>query len=149
MTGVNLVNVPYTGSPLAFADLFAGQVQVMFDAVATSVEHIKAGKLRALGVTTETRSELLPDVPTIAETVPGYEASGWLGIGAPRNTPAEIIDKLNREISAAVADHKIKTRLAELGGAPLLLSAADFGKLIAEETDKWGKVIRTANIKPN
>jgi tripartite-type tricarboxylate transporter receptor subunit TctC len=92
---------------------------------------------------------LLPDVPTIAETVPGYEASGWLGIGAPRNTPAEIIDKLNREISAAVADHKIKTRLAELGGAPLLLSAADFGKLIAEETDKWGKVIRTANIKPN
>jgi tripartite-type tricarboxylate transporter receptor subunit TctC len=141
--------VPYTGSPLAFADLFAGQVQVMFDAVATSVEHIKAGKLRALGVTTEKRSELLPDVPTIAETVPGYEASGWLGIGAPRNTPAEIIDKLNREISAAVADHKIKTRLAELGGAPLLLSAADFGKLIAEETDKWGKVIRTANIKPN
>jgi tripartite-type tricarboxylate transporter receptor subunit TctC len=149
MTGVNLVNVPYTGSPLAFADLFAGQVQVMFDALATSVEHIKAGKLRALGVTTEKRSELLPDVPTIAETVPGYEASGWLGIGAPRNTPTEIIDKLNREISAAVADHKIKTRLAELGGAPLLLSAADFGKLIAEETDKWGKVIRAANIKPN
>jgi tripartite-type tricarboxylate transporter receptor subunit TctC len=149
MTGVNLVNVPYIGSPLAFADLFAGQVQVMFDALATSVEHIKAGKLRALGVTTEKRSELLPDVPTIAETVPGYEASGWLGIGAPRNTPTEIIDKLNREISAAVADHKIKTRLAELGGAPLLLSAADFGKLIAEETDKWGKVIRAANIKPN
>jgi tripartite-type tricarboxylate transporter receptor subunit TctC len=148
MTGVSLVNVPYTGSPLAFADLFAGQIQVMFDVLATSLEHIKAEKLRALAVTTEKRSELLPDVPTIAETVPGYEASGWLGIGAPRNTPAEIVDKLNKEISAALTDPKIEARLVELGGAPLLLSAADFGRLMAEETDKWRKVIRAANIRP-
>ena len=149
MTGVNLVNVPYTGSSLAFADLFSGQVQVMFDALTSSVEHITAGKLRALGVTTAKRSERLPDIPTIGETVPGYEASGWLGIVAPKNTPAEIIDKLNREISAALADPKIKARLADLGGVPLELSGTDFGKLIVDETEKWGKVIRGANIKAN
>ena len=149
MTGVNLVNVPYTGSSLAFADLFSGQVQVMFDALTSSVEHITAGKLRALGVTTAKRSERLPDVPTIGETVPGYEASGWLGIVAPKNTPAEVIGMLNREISAALADPKIKSRLADLGGVPLELSGADFGKLIVDETEKWGKVIRGANIKAN
>ena len=141
--------MPYAGSALAFADLFSGQVQVMFDALTSSVEHITAGKLRALGVTTAKRSERLPDVPTIAETVPGYEASGWLGIVAPRNTPVEIIDKLGSEISAALADPKIKARLADLGGEPLALSATDFGKLIADETEKWGKVIRAANIKAN
>jgi tripartite-type tricarboxylate transporter receptor subunit TctC len=149
MTGVNLVNVPYTGSQLAFADLFAGQVHVMFDALTSSVEHITAGKLRALGVTTAKRSERLPDIPTIGETVPGYEASGWLGFVAPRNTPPEIIGKLHGEVSAALADPKIKAGLADLGGEPLLLSSADFGKLIAEETDKWGKVIRGAGIKLN
>ena len=149
MTGVNLVNVPYTGSSLAFADLFSGQVQVMFDALTSSVEHITAGKLRALGVTTAKRSERLPDIPTIGETVQGYEASGWLGIVAPKNTPAEIIGTLNREISAALADPKIKARLADLGGVPLELSGTDFGKLIVDETEKWGKVIWGANIKAN
>ena len=149
MAGVNLVNVPYAGSSLAFADLFSGQVQIMFDALTSSIEHITTGKLHALGVTTAKRSERLPDVPTIGETIPGYEASGWLGIVAPKNTPTEIIDKLVKEISAALADPKIKARLAELGGEPLELSAADFGKLIAAETDKWSKVIRGANIKPN
>jgi tripartite-type tricarboxylate transporter receptor subunit TctC len=149
MAGVDLVNVPYTGSSLAFADLFSGQVQIMFDALTSSVEHIATGKLLALGVTTSKRSERLPDVPTIGETIPGYEASGWLGIVAPRNTPIEIIDKLNKEINVALADPKIKTRLFELGGEPLELSAADFGRLITAETDKWSKVIRGANIKPN
>ena len=121
----------------------------MFDALTSSVEHIATGKLLALGVTTSKRSERLPDVPTIGETIPGYEASGWLGIVAPRNTPIEIIDKLNKEINVALADPKIKTRLFELGGEPLELSAADFGRLITAETDKWSKVIRGANIKPN
>ena len=114
----------------------------------SSIEYIRAGKLRALAVTTATRSEALPDIPTVGEFVPGYEASAWYGIGAPRNTPAEIIDKLNREINAALADPKMKARLADLGGTPLPMSPADFGKLIADETEKWGKVIRAANIKP-
>jgi len=149
MAGVNVANVPYTGSSLAFADLFAGQVQIMFDVLTSSIEHITAGKLRALGVTTAKRSERLPDLPTIGETIPGYEASGWLGIVAPRSTPTNIIDQLSREISAALADHKIKARLVELGGEPLVLSAAEFGKLIADETEKWGNVIHGANIKPN
>ena len=147
MAGVNLVNVPYPGSSLAFADLFSGQVQIMFDALTSSVEHITAGKLRAMGVTTAKRSERLPDIPTIGETVPGYEASGWLGIVAPKNTPAEVIDRLGKEIRAAVADPEIKARLADLGGEPLEMSPADFGKLIAAETEKWAKVIRAANIK--
>ena len=147
MAGVNLVNVPYAGSSLAFADLFSGQVQIMFDALTSSVEHITAGKLRAVGVTTAKRSDRLPDIPTIGETIPGYEASGWLGIVAPKNTPAEVIDKLGKEIRAALADPKIKARLADLGGEPLEMSPADFGKLIAAETEKWAKVIRAANIK--
>ena len=119
----------------------------MFAAMPSSIEYIRAGKLRALAVTTATRSEALPDIPTVGEFVPGYEASAWFGIGAPKNTPAEIIDKLNKEINAGLADPKIKARLADLGGTALAGSPADFGKLIADETEKWGKVIRAANIK--
>ena len=119
----------------------------MFASLPASIEHIRAGKLRALAVTTATRSEALPDIPTVGEFVPGYEASAWFGVGAPKNTPAEIIDKLNKEINAGLADPKIKARLADLGGTVLAGSPADFGKLIAEETEKWGKVIRAANIK--
>jgi tripartite-type tricarboxylate transporter receptor subunit TctC len=148
MAGVNLVHVPYRGGALALTDLLAGQVQVYFGAIASSIEYIKAGKLRALAVTTATRSEALPDIPTVSEFVPGYEASGWYGVGAPRNTPAEIIDMLNKEINAALADPKIKSRLADLGVTPLVLSPADFGKLIVGATEKWGKVIKFANIKP-
>jgi len=148
MTGVVIVHVPYRGDAPALTDLIGGQVQVMFGSIPPSVEHIRAGKLRALAVTNATRSEALPDIPTVSDFVPGYEASAWYGIGAPRNTPAEIVDKLNKEINAALSDLKIKTRLADLGGTVLSGSAADFGKLIADETEKWGKVIRAANIKP-
>ena len=119
----------------------------MFATMPASIEYIRAGKLRALAVTTATRSEALPDIPTVGEFVPGYEASTWYGVGAPKNTPAEIVDKLNKEINAALADPKIKARLADLGGTVLAGSPADFGKLIADETEKWGKVIRAANIK--
>ena len=148
MTGVVMVHVPYRGDAPALTDLIGGQVQVMFGSIPPSVEHIRAGKLRALAVTTATRSEALPDIPTVSDFVPGYEASAWYGIGAPRNTPAEIVDKLNKEINAALSDPKIKARLADLGGTVLSGSPADFGKLIADETEKWGKVIRAANIKP-
>jgi tripartite-type tricarboxylate transporter receptor subunit TctC len=148
MTGVVMVHVPYRGDAPALTDLIGGQVQVMFGSIPPSVEHIRAGKLRALAVTTATRSEALPDIPTVSDFVPGYEASAWYGIGAPRNTPAEIVDKLNKEINAALSDPKIKARLADLGGSVLSGSPADFGKLIADETEKWGKVIRAANIKP-
>jgi tripartite-type tricarboxylate transporter receptor subunit TctC len=120
----------------------------MFPLISSSIEYIRAGKLRALAVTTATRAEALPDIPTVGEFVPGYEASTWIGVGAPKATPAEIVEKLNKEINAALADHKIKVRLADLGSTPLFGSAADFGKLIAEDTEKWGKVIRAANIKP-
>ena len=148
MAGVDMVHVPYRGGGPALTDLLGGQVQVMFAVPASSIEHIRAGKLRALAVTTATRSEALPDIPTVGDFVPGYEASAWFGIGAPKNTPAEIVDKLNKEINAALADPKIKARLADLGGTVLAGSPADFGKLIADETEKWGKVIRAANIKP-
>jgi len=148
MTGVNLVHVPYRGQAPALADLLAGQVHVMFPNIVVSIEHIRAGRLRALAVTAATRSEALPDVPTVDEFVPGYEASGWSGLGAPKATPAEIVEKLNNEINAGLANPKIKARLADLGGTPLVGSPADFGKLIAEDTEKWGKVIRAANIKP-
>jgi tripartite-type tricarboxylate transporter receptor subunit TctC len=148
MTGVNMVHVPYRGGPPALTDLIGGQVQVMFDNITTSIEYIRAGKLRPLAVTTATRWEGLPDVPTVSDFVPGYEASSWSGIGVPRNTPADIIDKLNKEINAALADARMKTRLADLGGTVLPGSPADFGKFIADETEKWGKVIRAANIKP-
>jgi len=147
MTSVNLVHVPYRGLAPALTDMLGGQVQVTFASTAPSIEHVKAGKLRALAVTTTTRSEMLPEVPTVAEFAPGYEASTWSGVGAPKATPAEIIEKLNKEINAALADHKIKARLADLASAPLVGSAADFGKLIADETEKWGNVIRTLNIK--
>jgi len=145
--GVDLVPVHYRGSVSALTDLIGGQVQVMFDPLPSSIEHIRAGKLRPLAVTTPTRLEVLPNVPTVGEFVPGYEAILWQGIGAPKHTPAEIVDKLNQEINAALADPKMKARLADLGYMVLPGSPADFGKLIAEETQKWGKVIRAANIK--
>jgi tripartite-type tricarboxylate transporter receptor subunit TctC len=146
MTGVDLVQVHSRGAGPALVDLLAGQVQIIFVNTAASIEYIRAGRLRALAVTTETRSEALPDVPTVGEFLPGYEASGWNGVGVPKGTPAEIIDKLNREINTALADPKIKAR-PDLGGNVLALSPADFGKLIAEETEKWAKVVRAANIK--
>jgi tripartite-type tricarboxylate transporter receptor subunit TctC len=147
MADVDMVQVPYKGSAPALTDLLGGQVQVMFDLVISSIEHIRAGRLRALAVTTATRLRALPDIPTVGDFVPGYEASSWQGVGAPKNTPAEIIDKLNKEINASLADPKIKARLADLGGIATAGSPVDFGKLIAEETEKWAKVIRAANIK--
>jgi tripartite-type tricarboxylate transporter receptor subunit TctC len=148
MAGVDLQHVPYLGSPPALTDLLAGQVQVMFDLMSSSLEYIRAGRLRPLGVTTATRSPVLPDVPSVGEFVPGYEASAIGGLGAPKGTPAEIIDKLNREINAGLADPKIKSRFAELGLTPLPRPPADFGKLVVDETQKWGKVVKFANIKP-
>ena len=148
-TGIDMVHVPYRGAALALTDLIGGQVQVMIDNMAASLEHIRAGRLRALAVTTATRLEPLPDLPTVGEFVPGFEASSMNGLGAPKRTPAEIVDKLNKEINAALADPKIKARIADLGLTPLVGSPADLEKLIADETEKWGKVIRAANIKPN
>jgi tripartite-type tricarboxylate transporter receptor subunit TctC len=148
MAGVNMVHVPYRSTPPALTDLLGGQVEIMFDAIVSSIEHIRAGKLRPLAVTTAKRSETLPDVPTVGDYVSGYEASAWFGVGAPKNTPAEIIDKLNKEINAGLADPQIGARLADLGSTALALSPADFGRLISDETEKWGKVIRAANIKP-
>jgi tripartite-type tricarboxylate transporter receptor subunit TctC len=148
MAGIDMVHVPYRGGGPAVTDLLGGQVQVYFASTPASIEYIKAGRLRGLALTTATRSEALPDIPTVGEFVPGYEASYWAGIGAPKGTPAEIVDKLNKEINAALADPNTKTRLADLGGDVLALSPVDFGKLIADETEKWGKVIRAANIKP-
>jgi len=147
MTGVTMVHVPYRGGTPAVTDLLAGQVQVMFMSMTGAIEHIRAGTLRALAVTTATRSEALPGVPAIGEFVPGYEASVWFGIGAPKNTPDEIIDKLNTEINAALSDPKIKARLANVGAMALVGSPTDFGRLIAEETEKWAKVIKFAGIK--
>jgi tripartite-type tricarboxylate transporter receptor subunit TctC len=147
MAGVNMVHVPYRGMAPALTDLLGGQVQLYFGSIPASIEYIKAGKLRALAVTTATRSQALTDIPTVGEFLPGYEASGWQGVGAPRNTPVEIVDKLNKEINVALADPKTKARLADLGGTVLPGAPADFGKFIAEETEKWGKVIRAANIK--
>ena len=148
MTGVNLVHVPYRGGGPALVDLLGGQVQVMFATMSSSIEYVRAGKLRALAVTTATRSPVLPDIPTVAEFVPGYESSFWTGVGAPRNTPADIVEKLNKEINVALADPKMRARLADLGGTPLPGSPAQFGKLIVDETEKWGKVIKFAGIKP-
>ena len=147
MAGVDMVHVPYRGAAPALTDLLGGQVQVMFDLMPSSIEYIKAGKLRALAVTTATRSEALPDIPTVGDFVPGYEASAWFGIGAPKNTPAEIVDRLNKEINAALADPKIKARLADLGGTVLAGLARRLRQAIADETEKWAKVIRAANIK--
>ena len=141
------IHVPYRGAGPALVDLLGGQVQVMFASMSSSIEYVRAGKLRALAVTIATRSPVLPDLPTVAEFVPGYEFSFWTGVGAPRNTPAEIVDKLNTEINAALADPKLKARLADLGGTPLVGSPADFGKLIVDDTEKWAKVIKSAGIK--
>ena len=148
MTGVNLVHVPYRGAGPALVDLLGGEVQVMFASMSSSIEYVRTGKLRALAVTTATRSPVLPDIPTVAEYVPGYESSFWTGIGAPKNTPAEIVDKLNREINAGLVDSKMRARLAEWGAIALPGSPADFGKLISEETEKWGKVVKFAGIRP-
>jgi tripartite-type tricarboxylate transporter receptor subunit TctC len=149
MAGVGMVHVPYRGMAPAFNDLIAGQVQVVFGALTSSVEYVKAGRLRALAVTTAKRSEALPDIPTVGEFVSGYEASQWYGVGAPKNTPIEIVDKLSKAIDAGLADPKMKARFAELGGTVLPGSPADFGKLIVDETEKWRMVIRFANIKPD
>jgi tripartite-type tricarboxylate transporter receptor subunit TctC len=148
MTGIRMAHVPYRGSAPLLTDLMGGQVQVTFDNLPASIEFIRAGKLRPLAVTTATRSEALPNVPTIAQFVPGYEASAWFGIGAPRNTPPDVIATLNREVNAGLADPKIKAKLADLGGTIIPGSPADFGRLIASEIEKWAKVIKFANIKP-
>jgi tripartite-type tricarboxylate transporter receptor subunit TctC len=147
MTGVNLVHVPYRGAAPAVTDLLAGQVQVFFDPIPNSIGYIRAGKLRPLAITSATRSEALPDVPTVSEFVPGYEATSWFGIGAPKATPAEIVEKLNKEINASLADPKMNARLADLGGTVLAGPPADFGRLIADDTEKWAKVINSAGIK--
>jgi tripartite-type tricarboxylate transporter receptor subunit TctC len=149
MAGVDMVHVPYHGGGPALPDLIAGQVQVMFATTISSIEYIRAGRLRALALATATRSdELLPGISTVGEFLPGYEASVWYGIGAPRNTPVEVIDKLNKEINAGLADPKLQARLAAVGGTVLAGSPADFGKLVADETERWGKVIKFAGIKP-
>jgi tripartite-type tricarboxylate transporter receptor subunit TctC len=148
MAGVNMVLVPYRGGAPALTDLLGGQVQVLFDPIPASIGYIRTGKLRALAVTTATRSDALPDIPTVGEFVPGYEASSWYGVCAPKNTPAEIVEKLNVAINSAIADPNLKARFADLGGTVLAGSPDDFGKLIADETEKWGKVIKAAGIKP-
>jgi tripartite-type tricarboxylate transporter receptor subunit TctC len=148
MAGIDLVPVAYRGGGPALVDLLAGQMQVMFEPTISTIEYVRAGKLRALAVTSATRSELLPDTPTVGEFLPGYEASQWYGIGAPKGTPAKIVERLNREINAGLVDPRLKARLADLGGVPMPMNPAEFGALVAAETEKWGKVIRTANIKP-
>jgi tripartite-type tricarboxylate transporter receptor subunit TctC len=148
MAGVDIVHVPYRGGGPALVDLLGGQVQMFFGVLTSSIEYIRAGKLRPLAVTTAMRAETLPDVPTVGDFLPGYEASDWYGICAPRGTPAEIIARLNTEINAGLADPKLKARLADLAGIVLPGSPADFGKLIADETEKWGKVVRAAHMKP-
>ncbi len=148
MTGVNLTHVPYRGAGPAITDLLGGQIQVTFTDMAASIEYIRAGKLRALAVTTATRSEALPDIPTVSDFVTGFEASQWVGLCAPKNTPPEIIGKLNTEINTGLADPKLKARLADLGGMVLAGSPADFGKLIADDTEKWGKVVKLSGAKP-
>jgi tripartite-type tricarboxylate transporter receptor subunit TctC len=147
MAGLDMVHIAYRGSPPALTDLLAGQVQLMFGPLSSSIEYVRAGKLRALAVTSATRAKVLPDVPTIGEFVPGYEAAGWFGICAPKKTPVEIIDRLNQEINAGLADAKLKARFADLGSAVFAGSPADFAKHIADETEKWGKVVHTANLR--
>jgi len=147
MTGVNMVHVPYRGAAPALNDLIGGQVQVVFENMLSAIEYIKSGTLRALAVTTTSRSEALPDIPTMGDYVPGYDASTWFGVGAPKNTPVEIIDRLNKEINAGLADPKLKARFTDLGSTPFASTPSDFAKLIIEETDKWGKVVRAANLK--
>jgi tripartite-type tricarboxylate transporter receptor subunit TctC len=148
MAGIDMAHVPYRGGGPAISDLLGGQVDVTFAVVTTAIEYIRAGKLRALAVTSATRQEALPDIPPVADFLPGFEASGWFGLFAPKNTPAEIVDKLNKEINAGLVDPKLKARFADLGGTVIMGSPADFGRFIAEETEKWGKVIKFAGIKP-
>jgi tripartite-type tricarboxylate transporter receptor subunit TctC len=147
MVGLDTLHVPYRGEAPALTDMLGGQVQVMFGSVPGSIEYIRAGKLRPLAVTTATRFAALPEIPTVSEFVPGYEAGYLLGVGVPKKTPAEIVDKLNQEINTALADPKVQARLPDLGGTSIAGSPADFGKLLADDTEKWGKVIRAANIK--
>ena len=147
MTGVNMIHVPYRGGALALTDMVGGQVQVMFDNIPTAAEFVRSGKLRGLAVTGATRSETLPELPTVADFLPGYEATSWYGVGAPKGTPAEIIDKLNREINAILAEPKTKVRFAELGATLLPGSPSNFGKLVADETEKWGKVVKFSGAK--
>ena len=147
MTGTNMVHVPYRSAAAVMTDLLSGQVQLYFGTTASSLEYVRTGKLRALAVTIERRLDALPDIPTVGDFVPGYEATNWYGIGAPRNTPAEVIEKLNKETNAGLADPKIKARIADLGGSVLTGSPADFGRLIADETEKWGKVVKFVGIK--
>jgi tripartite-type tricarboxylate transporter receptor subunit TctC len=148
MAGIDMVHVPFRGSAPAVTNLLGGQVQVMFDTPPASIEFIRAGTLRPLAVTTATRAEVLPDTPPMSDFLPGYEASGWYGVGAQRNTPAEVVDKLNREINAGLAEPTIKARLTDLGGSVLRGSPADFGKLLVQDAEKWAKVIKVAGIKP-
>ena len=149
MTGVDMIHVAYRGGAPALVDLLGGQVQVLFVGTATAIDYIRSGKLRALAVTTATRSEALPDIPTVAEFVPGYEASAWYGVGAPKDPPSQIIDKLNDAINAGLADPTIKARLAGLGGVPMPMTPAEFGKFIADETEKWAKVVKFSGAKPD
>jgi tripartite-type tricarboxylate transporter receptor subunit TctC len=148
MAGVNMLHVPYRGAGPALTDLLGGQVLTAVTGIAGSIEYVRSGKLRALAVTTTTRTQALPDVPTVSEFLPGFEAGDLLGVGAPKNTPAEIVGQLNKEINAALADSKIKARFADLGGTALALSPAEYGKLLVDETEKWGKVVRASNIRP-
>jgi tripartite-type tricarboxylate transporter receptor subunit TctC len=148
MAGVDMVHVPYRGNGPALTDLLAGQVQMSFASTPASIQYIRGGNLRALAVTAATRSEVLPDIPTVGDFVPGYEASTWFGVGAPKNTPTEVVDRLNKEINASLADPKLRARFADLGSSPFVGKPADFGRFIAEETDKWAKVVKFAGIKP-
>jgi tripartite-type tricarboxylate transporter receptor subunit TctC len=148
MAGIKMVHVPYRGQAPALTDLLAGQVQVLFATTPGTTDFIKSGQLRALAVTTASRAEVLPDLPTVADSLPGYEASQWYGLCAPRNTPVDIIDRLNKEVNAALVDPRMKARFADIGGEPLAGSPAAFGKLIADETEKWAKVVKFASLKP-
>ena len=148
MAGIDMQHVPYRGAPLALADLLGGQVQVMFDNLPSSIDHIRNGRLRALGVSTPARLDLLPDVPTIAATVPGYETSAFAGLSAPAGTPRAVVERLNKAVGVALADPKLAARIVEMGGVPMPMTPAEFGTFLANETAKWGKVIRAANIKP-
>jgi tripartite-type tricarboxylate transporter receptor subunit TctC len=149
MTGINMQHVPYRGAPAALTDLIGGQVQVMFDNIPTSIEHIRAGRLRPLAVSATSRLEVLPNLPTVGEFVPGFETAALVGLGAPKGTPTNIIERLNREVNAGFADPKLRARLIELGGIPLLGSSAEFGKVLADETEKWAKVVKFSGAKPD
>lgn len=149
MAGIQMQHVPYRGASPALVDLIGGQVHVMFDNMPSSIEHIRAGRLRPLAVCTTKRLDVLPDVPTVSESLPGFETSAFAGLGAPKGTPADIVERLNREVNAGLADASLRARIIELGGVPLPVSPAEFGKLIADETEKWGKVVKFAGAKPN